>query len=101
MNNFSKIQIWRMSASRPWQVEKTHPALINHLKYSGELEYHLIESVLVEELSNECIKFGNRNGYTVHVINPAEGQGMSMDYALTKVIDVEYSLKWEDDFMPV
>ena len=101
MNNYSTIQVWRMSASRPWQLQKTHPELIKHLKYSGNLEYHLIESVLVEDLSNECIEFGEEKGYQVHVIKPAGGQGFAMDYALKNVINVEYSLKWEDDFMPV
>ena len=95
------IDVWRMSASRPGQLKRTHPRLINHLKYSKELRYYLIESVLVEELSNECIKFGKENGYEVHVIKPAKGQGAAMELAIKKVITSKYALKWEDDFEPV
>jgi hypothetical protein len=97
---FPPIDVWRMSASRPWQLQKTSQALFDHLKYDGELRYHLIESVLVEELSNECIEYAKSLGYSIHVIKPARGQGHAMDYALKNVIKSEHALKWEDDFMP-
>lgn len=95
------IDVWRMSASRPWQLEKTHDALVRHLKYSGELRFHLIESVLVPEYSELCVKFAKDHGYSVSIIHPAKGQGFAMDYALRNVITSEYSLKWEDDFRPI
>jgi hypothetical protein len=98
--NFPPIDVWRMSASRPWQLQKTSQALFDYLKYDGELRYHLIESVLVEELSNECIEYAKSLGYNTHIIRPARGQGYAMDYALKNVIKSEYALKWEDDFMP-
>ena len=94
------IDVWRMSASRPWQLEQTHPKLIKHLKYSGELNYNLIESVLVDELSDECVGFAKENGYRVHIIRPAQGQGYAMDFAIKKVITSKYALKFEDDFQP-
>lgn len=94
------IDVWRMSASRPWQLEKTSPVLSKHLKFSGDLNYHLIESVLVEDLSNACVDYAKSIGYKTHIINPAQGQGYAMDYALKKVITSKYALKWEDDFMP-
>jgi hypothetical protein len=95
------IDVWRMSASRPWQLEKTHSNLIKHLKYRGELRYHLIESVLVKDLSNKCIEFAKNNGYEIHVIDPAFGQAAAVYHAIKKVVKSKYSLKWEDDFMPV
>ncbi len=101
MSEFPPIDVWRMSASRPWQLEATHGALTKYLKYSGELRYHLIESVLVKELSQQCIHWAKYNGYKIHVISPAKGQGYAMNYALKKVIDCPFSLKWEDDFKPV
>lgn len=94
------IDVWRMSASRPWQLSSTHPHLVKHLKYRGALRYHLIESVLVEDLSNNCINFAKENGYEIHVIRPAKGQGEAMDYAIKRVITTKYALKWEDDFQP-
>jgi len=93
-----KIEVWRMSASRPWQLEKSHPTLLEHLKYSGELEYHLIESVLVEDLSNQCIEWGKENEYEVHEIHPARGQGYAIWHYLNEVCNCPYALKWEDDF---
>lgn len=95
------IDVWRMSASRPWQLEKTHEDLVRHLRYSGKLRFHLIESVLVPEYSELCIQFAKEHGYTVSVIHPAKGQGFAMDYALKNVITSKYALKWEDDFKPV
>jgi hypothetical protein len=99
--NYPKIQVWRMSASRPWQLKKTSQSLFDRLKYSGELNYNLIESVLVEELSDECIEYAKSLFYDIHIIKPAQGQGHAMEYALNRVIDTKYSLKWEDDFMPI
>jgi len=96
-----KIEVWRMSASRPWHLELSHPTLIEHLKYSGELEYHLIESILVEDLSKDCIEWGKKNGYKVTVINPAQGQGYTIWYYLNGLAKCKYGLKWEDDFHAV
>lgn len=98
---FPIIDVWRMSASRPWQLEKTHSNLIKHLKYSGLLRFHLIESVLVEDLSSQCFEVAMRLGYKIHVIKPAQGQGFAVNHALQNVITSEFSLKFEDDFMPV
>lgn len=36
-------------------LEKTTSELHKKLKFNGKLNYHLIESVLVEELSEQCI----------------------------------------------
>lgn len=91
-----------MSASRPEQLQLTSQALFDHIKYSGQIEYHLIESVLVDELSEQCIKYAQSLGYIIHKIRPAPGQGFAMDYAIKNILnDVEYALKMEDDFMPV
>lgn len=98
--NWPTIDVWRMSASRPWQLKQTHNDLVKHLKYSGKLRYHLIESILVPTYSKQCIRFGEENGYNVHVINPARGQGYACHYAMQKVIKSEFALKWEDDFKP-
>jgi len=95
------IDVWRMSASRPWQLAGTHNDLIKHLQYSGKLRFHLIESVVEKKGSAECIQFAERNGYEVHVIDPAKGQGCAMEYAVRHVISSEFALKWEDDFRPV
>jgi len=92
------MDVWRMSAGRPWQLAATQSSLLEHLKFSGELRFHLIESVLVPEWSEECIAWGKANGYQVHVIRPAKGQGFAVDYALKNAITSPYSLKWEDDF---
>jgi hypothetical protein len=94
------IDVWRMSAGRPWQLEQTHDALLKHLKYSGELRFHLIESFLVKEFSEECVRWGKDHGYQIHEINPAKGQGYAMYHALHHVITSRYALKWEDDFRP-
>lgn len=94
------IDVWRMSASRPWQLKDTSQSLFDKLKYSGELRYHLIESVLVEELSQQCVEYAKSIGYQIHIIRPAKGQGFAMDYALRNIIKSKYSLKWEDDFVP-
>lgn len=96
--NYPPIDIWRMSASRPWQLKDTHQSLFDHLKYDGELRFHLIESILVREYSDECIHWAKCNGYEIHIIDPAQGQGYAVWYALNKVINCPYSLKWEDDF---
>jgi len=93
-----KLEVWRMSASRPHHLKASHPTLLEHLKYSGDIEYHLIESVLVKELSEECIAWGKNNGYKVHVINPAQGQGYAVWYYLNNVCNCPFALKWEDDF---
>lgn len=99
--NLPTIDVWRMSASRPWLLEQTHEPLLKHLKYSGTLRFHLIESVLQKDLSTDCVNFARNNGYEVHVIDPAKGQGEAVGYALENAVHGEYSLKWEDDFMPV
>ena len=95
---YPPIDVFRTSASRPWQLEKSHPTLLKHLKYSGELRYHLIESVMVKKLSEKCVEWGKANGYTVHIIDPARGQGCAVRYALDHAITSKYALKWEDDF---
>lgn len=100
MSYSEPIDVWRMSASRPWQLEKTSDALFKRLKYRGELRFHLIESVLVEDLSEQCIEIAKSLGYNVHVIKPAKGQGFAMNEAIHKVITSKYSIKWEDDFRP-
>jgi hypothetical protein len=94
------IDVWRMSASRPWQLKETHGPLVEHLKYRGELRYHLIESVLQPGYSKECIEFGKNNGYKVYIIDPAKEQGDAIDLAINEAIKSKYSLKWEDDFLP-
>jgi len=55
---------------------------------------------LVQELSDECVKYARGLGYSVHVINPAKGQGYAIDYALKNAVVSKYTLKWEDDFKP-
>jgi len=95
------LDIWRCSASRPWQLEKTHDNLLKHVKFSGEVQLHLIESVLVRDLSEKCIEFGKAHGYKVHVIDPAKGQGYAWNEAIHHVVTTRYSLKMDDDFMPV
>jgi len=95
------IDIWRMSASRPWQLEQTHDNLVRFTSsYKGERKFHLIESILVREYSEKCIEFGKNNGYEIHIIDPAKGQGFAVDYTLKNVLKEEFSLKMEDDFMP-
>jgi len=96
--NWPKIEVWRMSCGRPEQLEASHPTLLKNLQYSGELEYHLIESVRYKEASEECIAWGKNHDYKVHVINPAKGQGYAVWYYLNEVADCKYGLKWEDDF---
>jgi hypothetical protein len=94
------IDVWRMSAGRPHFLAATQPSLIKHLKFKGEIRYHLIESVLIRELSQKCIEWAKDNNfYSVNVISPAGGQGYAVEYALTDVVTSPYSLKWEDDFM--
>jgi len=95
---FPNLIVWRMSASRPWLLKGTTQSLFDHFKYEGKLEYHLIESILVEDLSQECIKYAKELGYFVHVLRPAPGQGFAMEYALRNIINTKFSLKWEDDF---
>ena len=95
------IDVWRMSAGRPDMLMKTTETLHKYLKYRGELRFHLIEAVLVQELSDQCMKYMKEKwGYTIHCINPAKGQGYSAQYALDNAIKSKYALKWEDDFMP-
>jgi len=94
------IDVFRLSASRPWQLRDTSPICKELIKYSGELKWHLIESVLVQELSNECVEYAKSIGYVTHVINPAQGQGYAIDYALKHAVTSKYTLKWEDDFKP-
>lgn len=97
--DWPKIEVWRMSASRPWHLKDSHPTLLKHLKYSGKLEFHLIESILEREGSKECIKWASNNGYKVHIIDPAKGQGFAIWYYLNKACQCKYALKWEDDFL--
>lgn len=95
------IDVWRMSASRPDMLLKTTEKLHKHLKYRGKLRFHLIESVLVKELSDQCIKYMKEKwGYTIHYIDPAKGQGYAAQFALNNAITSKYALKWEDDFSP-
>lgn len=94
------IDVFRLSASRPNQLKNTSQSLFQGLKYSGDLRYHLIESILVQDLSNKCIEYAKSLGYKIHIINPANGQGFAIDYALKNAVTSKYTVKWEDDFMP-
>ena len=94
------IDVWRMSAGRVDMLEKTDGPLRKLLIYEGKLRYHLIESVVQPGASKECIRWAECNDYKVHVIDPAQGQGYAVNYALEEVIQSPYSLKWEDDFVP-
>ena len=100
-SSWPEIDLWRMSASRPWQLEKTHGNLLKYLKYSGKINYHLIESYVQDEYSDKCVEWGNDNGYQVHIINPQQGQGYAMDEGVNRAVTNEFALKWEDDFMPI
>tara|TARA_Y100000310_G_C20697249_1_gene826584 strand:+ start:2468 stop:3334 length:867 start_codon:yes stop_codon:yes gene_type:complete len=95
------IDVWRMSCGRPDMLLKTTESLHKHLKYRGELRFHLIEAVLVKELSEQCMDYmHDKWGYLIHKIEPAKGQGYSMQHALNYAIKSKYSVKWEDDFLP-
>lgn len=96
------IEIIRTSASRPDLLEETTALLLKHLKFSGELIWHIHEDFLSPERSNQCIHWAKYSGvyHTTLKDLPPVGQGAS----LTKLLDLtssKYIFNCEDDFGPV
>lgn len=94
------VFLWRGSPSRPWHIEKNTPGIHEKVKYSGPIKRVLVESVVVEELSKKNIEYGMESGFfdLVVVIRPQRGHGYALDYAIRRLVQEPYFLKWEDDF---
>lgn len=93
------IDVIRCSASRPWRLEQSTPTLWDRLRYPGPIRQVLVESVVVKEHSDACVRYGLESGYfdEVIVIEPQRGQSYALDYPLRHVVTAPYVLKWDDD----
>jgi len=95
------IQVFRGSVSRPWQLKRTTPTLFDRFKYAGKIEYHLVESVFVDELSEECLEYATSQEYITHVIKPQRGYGYAIKWFLDNMCTAPYMINWEDDYAAV
>lgn len=98
METWPLVQVFRGSVSRPWQLEKTTPTLFENIDYEN-IEYHLVESVFVKQLSDECIEYAKNNGFSgIHMIDPQQGYGFAIKWFLDNIVTAPYMINWEDDY---
>jgi hypothetical protein len=90
----------RGSISRPWLLQLTTPTLHGHFKYSGQLRHHLVESVIVRELSDENKQWAEDSKYFTSIteISPQRGYGFAIYHFMYFICKAPYMINWEDDY---
>ena len=93
------IDIIRTSASRPDLLKISTQSILDHLKFSGKINWFLHEDVLNTTASEECVQYSKSlNIYKeIKVNNPSIGHTKSF-YWLTEHITSPYFMFWEDDY---
>jgi hypothetical protein len=93
------IDIIRTSASRPDLLKISTQSILDHLKFSGKINWFLHEDVLNDAASEECIKYSESLGiYTkIGKNNPPLGHSESF-YWLIDRITSDFFMFWEDDY---
>ena len=94
-----KIDIVRMSASRPDLLKESTETLMQHLKFSGELRWLFHEDVLNKKRSDECIEYINSLDIdkVLVVDDPPITNGPGLTNLL-KSTNTSYVIQWEDDY---
>jgi hypothetical protein len=93
------IDIIRTSASRPELLKISTQSILDHLKFSGNMEFILHEDVLNQASSDECIRYSESLGIykTIKVDNPPLGHNRSFTWLASQVTS-PFFLFWEDDY---
>ena len=95
----NRIDVIRMSASRPDLLVISTESLQRHLKFDGQLRFLLHEDYLNNDLSDKCVSYAESTGLFDVIVkdNPKIGQGRSLTKML-KMVNTKYIIHWEDDY---